>query len=85
MKATQMETDWLVKSESNKEELAFTHFLKVHEHISFSTSSDEPETLEPIVPIWDPGQPEAELPSPGYESRQGEPPHGTDRDSLDDL
>jgi hypothetical protein len=39
MKLTPTETGWLIRSETNKEEFARTHFLKVHEHLSFSTTS----------------------------------------------
>ncbi|MCE0499076.1 MAG: hypothetical protein LV481_14140 [Methylacidiphilales bacterium] len=55
MQATLMETGWLIRSENNKEELELAHFLKVHEHLSFSTSStefpDEADTPESTVPL----------------------------------
>jgi len=61
MQATQTETGWLVQSENNKEEIALTHFLKVHEHLSFSPTStensDEADLAKPIEPQLSPGQP----------------------------
>jgi len=54
MEVTPTETGWLVRSENNKEEIALTHFLKVHAHFAASTTSteqsDEVESTEAIVP-----------------------------------
>ena len=64
MKATQTETGWLIRSENNQEEIALTHFLKVHEHISFSTTStecsEEADAFESIVSLLCPDQPEGD-------------------------
>ena len=52
MEITPTETGWLIRSENNKEEIALAHFLKVHQHISFATTStdqeDETDGSEPI-------------------------------------
>jgi hypothetical protein len=54
MELTPTESGWLMRSEYKKEEIALTHFLKVHAHFSVpitsTDQSDEVERNEQIVP-----------------------------------